>query len=298
MPHRFAAARLRSCALAAIAALSLPVLAAPPVADCTNGAYNASTSCTVPAGVTSVTIEAWGGGGAGAAGMYGAPQGTVSGGGGGGGAYCKATFAVASGAQLNVIVGQGARMQGVGYRVPADAGEASEVSGPGVSGMRASGGLGAGTGDPGGAGGTVAACTAVGAIKFPGGAGANGISSGGDGGGGGGSATTTAAGGSASGTLHGAGAGDGGDGGTGVTGIGRDGVAPGGGGGGGHSTSGGTGAGAGGGRGRVVISYVVPAPAPAPATVAGIPTLSEWGLALMAGLVGLATMMGRRRQRR
>ena len=67
---------------------------------------NGAGSCTVPPGVASVTIEAWGGGGAGGSGTLG--------GGGGGASYCKATYAVAAGTPLTVIVGSGGGLPGGG----------------------------------------------------------------------------------------------------------------------------------------------------------------------------------------
>ena len=69
-------------------------------ADCVSGVYTASTTCTVPAGVTSMTIEAWGGGGGGGGGAFG-----PSGGGGGGGSYCQGTYTVAAGNALQIRVG-------------------------------------------------------------------------------------------------------------------------------------------------------------------------------------------------
>lgn len=60
---------------------------------------------TVPTGVTQITIEAWGAGGAGGfAGDYNRERPT---GGGGGGAYAKSTVGVTPGSILNVIVGRG-----------------------------------------------------------------------------------------------------------------------------------------------------------------------------------------------
>ena len=55
----------------------------------------------VPAGVTSITVEAWGAGGAG---------GTHSGGGGGG--YIQANFPVTSGTTVNITIGAGGRGEG------------------------------------------------------------------------------------------------------------------------------------------------------------------------------------------
>lgn len=64
--------------------------------------FNATTTWTVPAGVTSVTVQAWGGGG------HGANRTTFGrGGGGGGGAYAIKVVAVTPGTVLNVNVGAG-----------------------------------------------------------------------------------------------------------------------------------------------------------------------------------------------
>jgi hypothetical protein len=82
--------RLRSCCgnLLAIVLLLASGLAA--AADCVNG-LNAAGFCTIPAGVTEVTVRAIGGGGGG--GYLPAGQG-AGGGGGGGGAICSDTWSV------------------------------------------------------------------------------------------------------------------------------------------------------------------------------------------------------------
>ena len=65
--------------------------------------YNTSgnSTFTVPAGVTSIKVECWGGGGAGGGSYVGA------GGGGGGGAYNTTNFTVTAGQVLNITVGAG-----------------------------------------------------------------------------------------------------------------------------------------------------------------------------------------------
>ena len=63
-----------------------------------------NTSWTVPAGVTSITVKAWGGGGGGGGGAY-----PYSGGAGGGGGFARATLAVTPGNTLTVRVGGGGR---------------------------------------------------------------------------------------------------------------------------------------------------------------------------------------------
>jgi hypothetical protein len=88
-----------------------------PGSTCTQGkttyTYSSASlqSFTVPANVTSVTIEAWGanGGDAAAVATVGSENGT-----GGVGAYLKGTFNVASGSSLKIIVGQKGGNQSVG----------------------------------------------------------------------------------------------------------------------------------------------------------------------------------------
>ena len=60
-----------------------------------------STTWTVPAGISQITVECWGGGGGGGGARIGA------GGGGGGGAYNTATFAVSVGQVYTITVGNG-----------------------------------------------------------------------------------------------------------------------------------------------------------------------------------------------
>ena len=65
-----------------------------------------TSTCEVPAGVTSVTVTLWGGGGGGAANGDGNGQ---DGGGGGGGGYVTGTLAVSAPITLSLYVGQGGR---------------------------------------------------------------------------------------------------------------------------------------------------------------------------------------------
>ena len=218
---------------------------------------NPTSPWTVPAGVASIKVEVWGGGGAG--GGCNSTLGASYGSGGGGGAYNVSTFSVSTGQTYSITIGAG----GTGS---SDAngtnGTGSTVSGPGGS-VTANPGLGgarrggtAGTGgtsgfNNGGNGGTATSNGAGG-----GGGAGNATPSGG---GNGGNGSNTAAG------TAGAGALPGGAGGANQTGNGdgNAGNAPGGGGGGGHqgglwngSKNGGAGA-----AGKVVITYtVVPAP--------------------------------------
>jgi hypothetical protein len=71
----------------------------------TTQTFTASGNFVVPAGVTSVTVEAWGGGGGGKSGTTG-PTG-IGGSGGGGGAFSTGNIAVTSGSTLSITVGAG-----------------------------------------------------------------------------------------------------------------------------------------------------------------------------------------------
>lgn len=133
----------------------------------TTKTFTANTAWTVPANVTSVTIECWGGGGKGAD-MSPGPNG---GGGGGGGAYASSIVNVTPGQSLTVTVGgQGA---------------ASQVIGNGNILVKAVGGSNA-SGTTGGAGGQASAC--IGTVKYSGGNGGAGMSGSWAGSGGGGAA--------------------------------------------------------------------------------------------------------------
>jgi hypothetical protein len=261
----------------ALASISATALAA----DCING-LNAF-DCTVPAGATSVKIEAWGaGGGGGYNNVY--PYGK---GGGGGGSYCGATFTVTPGTPLTVYVGSGGST--------GSDGESSWVGGAGITGMEANGGYaGYDQQSPerisyGGEGGDTSACTAPGATKYTGGNGAAGYTT--DmGGGGGGSATATSAGGSGSASTGGIGEGDGG---VGVMPgdpgqFSAPGNLPGGGGGGGDSDF----SSAGGADGQIIMTF-----SSAPPPTASIPTLGQYGLIGLSMLMALAGLARSRRPR-
>lgn len=208
--------------------------------------YDTSGDFTVPGGVESITVQAWGAGGGGGG------SGTGSFGGGGGGAYASQTLAVSPGQVYTITVGTGGSGGDEASAVPS-AGTDSSISlqGSGTALVKAAGGS-AGSGSNGGIGGTTA--NSVGTTKYAGGNGAN--SSGNSGGGGGGSATTTSAGGNATGSTGGTGTGSGGAGGAAAAGT--AGSTPGGGGGGKGNGSSTSGAGA---AGRVTITYTVPQPA-------------------------------------
>ena len=291
-------------ALSMFLALSATAWAAQ-AADCAPGIASTST-CTVPAGVTQITIAAWGGGGGGGFGGGGFGGGA----GGGGGGYCGQAFTVTPGETLNIEVGVGgaggysdATM--VNYANGQNGTSSKVESSTNSIGVIASGGGGGTDYDLSPAGGQ---CS--GASGYAGGKGgkATGYVTevGYPGGGGGGSGKEGAAGGdggatmdaNANGGVGGSGQGAGGDGG-GVANLvsepGKPGSAPGGGGGGGSAGGGGQGYGSGGAGadGRVSLTFTVPDVVVNP-TVTAIPTLSEWGLIVLASLLGL---VGLRRSR-
>lgn len=209
-----------------------------------------NNSFIVPAGVTSVTVEAWGAGGAGG----GNASSNGTGGGGGGGAYVKA---------LNVSV-----IPGNTYTITVGAGGVPSVS-AGLGGLSRAV-LGSTVTAPGGNGGTFATAGVGGAGgigTFNGGTGSNGNSGTNFGGAGAGGAGTAANGASpvntqtASAAVTGGGAG--GNGASGSNGDGSAGNAPGGGGG-GCRAGGTTRTGGLGGNGKVVISWVACTPPAAP----------------------------------
>lgn len=215
---------------------------------------------TVPANVSSITIQTWGGGGGGAGGTT-----TSARGGGGGGAYSRGTISVTSGTAVSITIGAG----GSGASNPGIAGGTTSVSYTGTVRVSALGGSGAG--NNGGAGGLATGTIPGGGTRFAGGTGGNRNQSG-SGGGGGGSAGYTGAGGTGgNGNANNGAGGTGGAAGTGtpsgaVGGIGGTrgnnnagaGIVPGSGGGGRGSNSsnvsrnGGNGA-----SGRVIITYVI-----------------------------------------
>ena len=211
-----------------------------------------TSSFTVPNGVTSITVRAWGGGGGG-----GGRRNTGGGGagGGGGGAYAEAEVTVASCQTYDVVVGDGGAGGPTGDNNGSAGGDSFFEDGTTVL-VRASGGAGA-VGAAGGAGGSGGDTgTSVGSLKYSGGDGAAGTGS--DSGAGGGGAGTTGSGGDASGTTAGTGTADqGGNGGAGRggRGNGNSGASYGGGGGGANRN----GAGGAGGSGRVEIEYTLPA---------------------------------------
>ena len=204
----------------------------------TPGAY----PWTVPSGVSSITVEVWGGGGKGATMTI-----NGGGGGGGGGAYSRVNISVTAGDAYYVTVGAGATTTAAGSN--------SSFNRSGIVYVLAVGGNSVADNNSTGASGG-AASSGTGDVKYSGGNGANG--SGTTYGGGGGSSAGNASDGTTatnqSGATAPAGGGKGGNGAT-SQGNGAAGSQPGGGGGGALRTSGGTRTGGSGAAGKVVITY-------------------------------------------
>lgn len=198
----------------------------------TSDTFYTSGSWIVPAGVTQITVEAWGGGSGGSA---------NKGNGGGGGAYAKSTVNVTNNS-YPIVVGSG----GIGGSTGGNGGNSifgsSLVVAAGARGIT---------------GGNAANC--VGHVKWNGGDG--GIFGGNSGGGGGGSAFIDANGNTGEigsgniGGIGGTGTGNGGNGGDGNNSLGFAGFNPGGGGGGGGNK---TNTGANGAAGKVIITWCRP----------------------------------------
>ncbi len=214
-----------------------------PAGGLVSATNDSTTTFTVPAGITSLTVRAWGGGG-------GAREtgNTTRRSGGGGGAFAESTVTVVPGSTYNVVVGTGGAAADPGQN-----GGSSYFSLGATTNVLAAGGGGAPADNTAGAAGSAAA--SIGTTRYSGGAG--GLRGTAGGGGGGGSAFTNAngnaggAGGAALGGTGGTGTGAGGNGGNnGQPGL--NGNAPGGGGGGEGEGSavGGDGA-----AGRVVVAY-------------------------------------------
>ncbi len=239
--------------------------------------FTASGTFTVPAGVSKISVQAWGGG----AGGRNVGTNAANAGGGGGGFAALNDFEVTAGANFDVVVGLGGAINARGG-ASSFAGTAPDGCINTTAPACAAGGQ--VTVPPGSFGGCSAGSNDVceGDVFFAGGNG-NGPDGTFIGGGGGGSAFTDAAGdnglaGSLGGT-GGTGTGNGGDGGLDAA-AGTAGAAPGGGG-------GGKGRGAGvdpgiGADGLVIVTYEFDPPPSATA----IPTASAWGLMLLGGLLG------------
>jgi hypothetical protein len=209
--------------------------------------FSSSGSFTVPAGVTMVQVECWGGGGSGGSLDGGNTQGGR--GGGGGGAYSKSVLTLVSGNSYTVTAGAGSSGTSPGgdswfgsiTTILAKGGNSNLGNATGAAGGSASGG--------------------VGDIKNSGGNGANG--SGTSYGGGGGSSAGIADNGNSatnqSGATAPAGGGNGGDGRSSTSGDGLPGSIPGGGGGGAlKASNGGPQSGGNGANGQVIVSWSAP----------------------------------------
>lgn len=210
--------------------------------------YNSSGSFTVPAGITQVTVEAWGGGGKGGS----RTSGSGAYGGGGGGAYARKLVTVVPNTTYTVTVGAGATNN------TTNGGDSWFINNTTILAK-------GGTTVPnntilGGAGGSAA--LSIGDVTYAGGSGSNGLL-GSYGGGGGSSAGVAANGNSAiltsTGALAPVGGGNGGNGRSGGgNGNGSAGNTPGGGGGGALRTSSGSPTGGNGATGQLIITYGVP----------------------------------------
>ena len=239
-----AAIVVRACVLPAILVIAASLAQAATVSFTTAG----TSTWNAPAGVTSVTVEAWGGGGAGG----GATANPAKGGGGAGGQYARKVIAVTPGNPYTVVVGAGAT-GGTGN------GASGSDSTFAATAVVAKGGAG-GSGAASGAAGVGSAIGGVGDVVYGGGSGSSATSAG-AGGAGGGGAGSGGAGGSASGLVAGTGtAVGGGAGGVGrsTAGAGNAGSVAGGGGSGAYTTNNTDRSGGNGGVGRVVVTYSFP----------------------------------------
>jgi hypothetical protein len=215
---------IRRVLLVVAAMVSVEVLLLATLSAQITQTFTSSGTFKVPAGVTSITVECWGAGGAGG----GSTENRDGGSGGGGGGYCTNTFTVSPGQSITVTVGVGGSGS---YGDGADGSASSFLS------LTANGGAGGGANEGAvGSGGTATG----GSTNTNGSDGAVGGNSGGDGG-------------------DGANGGTGGVGNTDDNG--GNGTIPGGGGGGGEDSGGrwGDREGGDGANGLVVVSFSVPA---------------------------------------
>ena len=143
---------------------------------------NPSSPWTVPAGVTSLKIEVWGGGGGGGAASKGLITGSGYGGGGGGGAYSFVNIGVTSGQNIVISIGGGGTS---GNQSNGGLGGTTTVTRAAITLVSAPGGAGGSYGTGGGANGGVG-----GNSILDGGNGGNGTSNGAGGGGGSGNNTS------------------------------------------------------------------------------------------------------------
>ena len=187
-----------------------------PLEKTTFSSATSGTSYTVPAGVTSITVKAWGGGGGGGGG--GSPY---FGGAGGGGGFARATLSVTPGESLTVRVGGGGEGGGGGYDYAGGGGG----GGGGYSGVFRGGTrllvAGGGGGGGGGAGPTGEIDNTYSGLAGGGGGGSSGVGSSSPYGGGG---TQSAGGASGGGSATAGGLNTGGNGGNYITGGGSQGL--------------------------------------------------------------------------
>lgn len=216
-------------------------------------------SWTAPCGVSKVTVELWGGGGAGGGVNSGNTRPNAGGGGAGGGYVKRVDYPVIPGNTYSIQVGSG----GTGATdANGTAGQSSFfISNATISATGGNGGTRSQTANVSGAGGSAKVTGNVGfttGFSFYGGAGGTGVS-GSSGGGGGGSAGSSSNGNNGSATTGASAVTDGGAGGdAGSNGAGSAGSSPGGGGGGAQRNSNGGGAAGGAGApGKVVLTYVL-----------------------------------------
>ena len=201
--------------------------------------YNTSGTFTVPAGVTSLQVEAWGGGGKGGKKI----SGNGAYGGGGGGAYAKKLITVTPGTTYTVSVGIGSINQTTTA--------ASDSWFDNTTLILAKGGHSVLDNTTSGAsGGLFSDC--IGDVRFSGGNGANGATNGGGGGSSAGTAATGTAATNQNGAIAPIGGGNGSSGSSGSPTI--NGSSPGGGGGGGKNND----DGANGGAGKIIITWTCP----------------------------------------
>ena len=264
----------------------------------TTSTFTTSGTWTAPAGVTSIQVEAWGGG-AGARSSANT-NGHVTGGGGGGAYARRNTITVVPGTTYSFTVGAGGAAGNPGQQTTAT------INGVTITAAGGSIGAASGTGTiAGGAGGTIAA--SVGDVRFAGGTGGSGLgngSSGGSGSGGGGgsaagstgngnngaNATATNAPGNGGTTVANFG-GAGGNGGNNANGLNATINYGGGGGGAGHkNNTGGSGM-----NGALIITYTCPPNTPSAGsnqTLAACATTTTLvGSAVPAGMTGLWTVV-------
>lgn len=222
--------------------------------------FTSDGTFTVPAGVTEITVQAWGGGGGGADRSNNFWGNRYAGGGGGGGGFVSGTLIVNAGDVITITVGEG----GVGGSSNGQngvLGENSVVSHTSGT-ITAEGGAGGTTSNnpEGGAGGGANFTGSVSnKVFYTGGTGANGTNE--NGGGGGGGAGSTANGSNGSGTTGGiGGSANGGNGGSGSINDNQGDTGNNYGGGGGGSSDNNNSTGGSGADGLVKISYIPPYP--------------------------------------